>query len=233
MATALARMGFMGDTRTRALERRWRETGAPEDQAAFLLECVRAGALPRGRLELAAFCGNPAARLAVAQASSLSDPATLARVAAQLSPVEKVRLAAALGRHFLPLFEGARPDDDGPRRSLDAAEAWCVAPNSVSVDFLREAGWAAGSSSDDVVLTADPPLHDIAELAQGVADMAQCAATDYEDGVGAGLAEVVRRAALAASETAGSQKVIAPEFSTWVLGLGDPVAARLQARPSP
>lgn len=54
----------MADERLRELERRWRETGAPGDEAAFLLERVRAGTLAREKLELAAWCGHAAALLA-------------------------------------------------------------------------------------------------------------------------------------------------------------------------
>ena len=44
----------MSDQKLRDLERRWKETGSPDDEAAYLLERVRAGELSRERLELAA-----------------------------------------------------------------------------------------------------------------------------------------------------------------------------------
>ncbi|MCO5169279.1 MAG: hypothetical protein M9894_23290 [Planctomycetes bacterium] len=44
----------------RHLERRWRQTGSAEDEAAFLLRRVRAGALSPERLALAAYCGHDA-----------------------------------------------------------------------------------------------------------------------------------------------------------------------------
>ena len=55
----------MGDEELRALERRWRETGAVEDEARWHLARVRAGALPQARLELAAALGVPGARVAL------------------------------------------------------------------------------------------------------------------------------------------------------------------------
>ncbi|MBX3467746.1 MAG: hypothetical protein KF878_12750 [Planctomycetes bacterium] len=55
----------MSDAKLRELERRWRETGAVEDEAAYLLERVRVGDLTRERLELAAYCGHEGARRAV------------------------------------------------------------------------------------------------------------------------------------------------------------------------
>ncbi len=51
----------MSDARLRELERRWKETGSPDDEAAYLLERVRVGDLTRERLELAAYCGHEAA----------------------------------------------------------------------------------------------------------------------------------------------------------------------------
>lgn len=54
----------MSDDRLRALERRWRETGSADDEAALLLERVRLGRLDRGRLELAARWGHEGAMVA-------------------------------------------------------------------------------------------------------------------------------------------------------------------------
>ncbi len=48
----------MSDERLRELERRWRETGFVEDEAAWLRERVRVGDLTQERLELAAFAGH-------------------------------------------------------------------------------------------------------------------------------------------------------------------------------
>jgi hypothetical protein len=69
----------MSDDRLRRTERRWRETGAPEDGRVLLRELSRAGAptarllrarvevgdLAPGRLQLAAFLGDPGAREAL------------------------------------------------------------------------------------------------------------------------------------------------------------------------
>jgi hypothetical protein len=56
----------MSDQRLRDLERRWRETGTVEDEAAYLLERVRAGDLSRERLEIAAYLGHEGAAMALA-----------------------------------------------------------------------------------------------------------------------------------------------------------------------
>lgn len=51
----------MSDCRLRELERRWRETGSVEDEAAYLRERVRVGNLTEEKLELAAYCGHEGA----------------------------------------------------------------------------------------------------------------------------------------------------------------------------
>ena len=55
----------MSDQRLRELERRWRETGSVEDEAAYLRERVRVGDLTQERLELAAYCGHEGAKRSV------------------------------------------------------------------------------------------------------------------------------------------------------------------------
>lgn len=54
----------MSDQRLRELERRWRETGAVANEAAYLRERVRAGDLTPERLAVAACCGHAGARTA-------------------------------------------------------------------------------------------------------------------------------------------------------------------------
>jgi hypothetical protein len=51
----------VADERWRALERRWQQTGAVEDEAALLTERVRAGDLAQARAALAAWLGHEAA----------------------------------------------------------------------------------------------------------------------------------------------------------------------------
>lgn len=54
----------MSDERLRELERRWKETGAAEDETAFLLERVRTGDLAAERVALAAGLGHRASEAA-------------------------------------------------------------------------------------------------------------------------------------------------------------------------
>jgi len=54
----------VSDDAVRALERRFQETGAAEDEAAWISARVRAGELPWARVAVAALCGHEAAKLA-------------------------------------------------------------------------------------------------------------------------------------------------------------------------
>lgn len=54
----------MADSALRELERAWKSSGSVESEAAFLLGQVRAGILAESALELEAYVGVPAARLA-------------------------------------------------------------------------------------------------------------------------------------------------------------------------
>ena len=51
----------MTDSRLQELKRAWEASGSVEDEAAYLRERVRVGDLTQERLELAAYCGHPAA----------------------------------------------------------------------------------------------------------------------------------------------------------------------------
>lgn len=55
----------MSDARLRQLEQRWKETGSAEDEAAYLVERLRHGQIEKSRLQLLAYCGDEAARLAL------------------------------------------------------------------------------------------------------------------------------------------------------------------------
>ncbi|RMG11274.1 MAG: hypothetical protein D6731_15815 [Planctomycetota bacterium] len=64
----------MTDPRLAKLEARWRASGRLDDEAAYLRECVRLGALIRARVELAAFLEHPAAIQVVGSQASRLGP---------------------------------------------------------------------------------------------------------------------------------------------------------------
>ena len=82
----------MSDQKLRELERRWRESGSVEDEAAYLRERVRVGDLTQERLELAAYCGHEGA-LRVTQLSPC-----------QPSPEALTERATAVGKRVVALI---------------------------------------------------------------------------------------------------------------------------------
>lgn len=149
----------MSDEKLRELERRWRETGAAQDEAALLRERVRVGVLPRRQLELAAYLGHPAAQEALGPSVFSEPPAVGWSVGPGLSEEEMarsdfralllgldwwgvpalVRGLCVLARRALPDFEAARPGERRPHAFLEAAERWSGDPSSETLGALKAA----------------------------------------------------------------------------------------------
>jgi hypothetical protein len=137
----------MSDEQLRELERRWRETGAVEDEARFLAERARAGRLSRDKLELAAYLGHRAALSAIERTNPPWDPSSgpswLEEVVRGLRAWSKeagVRAAIAASRTAMKQWE-ARYGEEDPARALDLAEGWLACPCE------RHAGEAAAHAS--------------------------------------------------------------------------------------
>lgn len=64
----------MSDAHLRELERRWRLSGAPDDLLRWREARLRAGVVPRERIELAAWLGDPTALATVGGAASADPP---------------------------------------------------------------------------------------------------------------------------------------------------------------
>lgn len=125
----------MGDTRIEALERRWEETGLPEDEAAYLMARMRAGTLSEERFELALYLGSAGALLAADQLEWKLPPGstTLGSVMDWAKGLGKfgveccVRAGLALGRDFVARDDTKLPSD---REVVAAVEAWVEAPSA-------------------------------------------------------------------------------------------------------
>lgn len=122
----------MSDTKLREAERRWRETGAAEDEGAYLVERVRAGELKRQRLMLAAYCGYRGARLALGDASP-NVPADVKAWTAGVDPEVQGVATLAVGRLAQLLAMKTGKASMGPRTStLRQAVDWA---ESEGADF--------------------------------------------------------------------------------------------------
>jgi len=65
--------------------------------------------------------------------------------------------AAACAEHVLPLFEAVRPDDDRPRRAIEAARAWVR--GELPMMRTREAGGHAMGAARDLRGAARPAAY--------------------------------------------------------------------------
>lgn len=130
----------MADEELRALERRWRTTGALDDGAAFLNAKLRAGLVDEPRLRLAAFVGDPAATLVAG-----CDPAPRHLLTCDRSGLQSyferldewgreaaTRVAVASARSLQRLGLGVGLDRDAVElvgEGIAAAEAWLCTPS--------------------------------------------------------------------------------------------------------
>jgi hypothetical protein len=179
----------VGDEELRIAQRRQARTRSVEDEARHLVERLRSGALRSDRLEVAACCGHPGARLVVGQ-----DPAVdpFERLAAW-SPEVRARTAieavrAAIDRR--ELFELRRDRRDAPDgRVLAAVRA---AAELLEVPGPR-AMHAATAAADAAWFSEDA-------LAEAAHWAAKCAVRSYDEPPDGGRSECERsvRAALGA-----------------------------------
>ncbi len=129
----------MSDSKLRELARRWKQSDAAEDEAVYLLEQVRVGAISRSHLELAAYCGHIGAILAVG-----GERPELARVEILCRFGRSIAVRAAVAAL------SAVPDLSPPTRALyRALRAWCDDPGPPTLESVdRAKGQLADASTD-------------------------------------------------------------------------------------
>lgn len=192
----------MSDERLREAERRWRETGAVEDEARYLLERVRAGDLAPERLELAARCGHRSAARALGRPDGVGPGSLTIELARELErhghPL-LVAASAAIAAQVLPVWTRQFPEDHRPARAIAAARACAPGPTRARALEAREAGLAAGEAGDRVA-SASPWFQE---------DPAACAA------------EAAHRAAACATRDLGQAALAGPDVDSgdhaWIL----------------
>lgn len=194
----------MSDERLRELERRWKETGAVKDEAAFLLERVRAGQLPQERLELAARLGVQAANTALGR--------TATKVVLDEVPVtsaeEAVRMAVAAARVPMPYWLDKHKDTPiaaQAREAIERAEKWALCPcERHSLALL------------DSVVSSMP--HWWARLGELL---------EHPERVSRVISSAIRSSSgLAHAPSSSVIASIQAEFVPWILGYRDPLAER-------
>lgn len=148
----------MSDERLRELERRWKETGSVEDEAAYLVERVRVGNLEREMLELAALCNHPAAtEICGTTVIDTSNPTWLGEAVAKIVNFGETAVIRAIIAAIQPtlvvwdeVLERTTIRSRSPYRALELIESWLLCPSLDLLDSFRETredlGLAAGST---------------------------------------------------------------------------------------
>ena len=139
----------MSDQRLRQLERRWRETGATHDEAAFLLERVRTGQLDQENLALAAYCGNTGAMAAMEEAAP-ERPDGLEEWVRGLARWRfgLARAAETAADLSLPIWAARHPDDSSMQTLVVKLRTWIARPDSVTLVEAQQAAASAYQTLD-------------------------------------------------------------------------------------
>lgn len=156
----------MSDTKLREAERRWKEAGSTESEAAFLLERVRVGNLACERLEVAAYCGQEAARQAVG-AVGASDQLCATAWRLGFEHMKIARWGKSVG------IQIAVSAIRAVMRTLAHGDAETEAT-------LSRAAGESGRASAHVVNESVEPVW-LARLRKAAGDVAQIAETDFPD----------------------------------------------------
>ena len=219
----------MTDQALRELERGWRQSGSPEDEALLLRERLRVGELSARRAELASYLGYPAAR----EAAAVEAPEDFAAWLGGLEAWEgdpRTRAALAIARAVLPLFDAAGLTPEfalRPRRALEALERWIDCPCSACLQQLSEASGRARFTlayhdSTDVSRAASQ-VAVYAGLCTGTARNTRLDTTAH-------YLPVVAKLALEVRPEGTLRSAVQADLAPWALGYRDPVRERLEAR---
>lgn len=115
----------MGDEQLQELERRWRTTGALEDEVEWVAALVRARRVSAADLELAATVGSLAARRLLPAERRWPGDRSVQAMATSLSsaprPVQ-VRALVAMARLVLPVWRRSHPADERLAAAIEACE---------------------------------------------------------------------------------------------------------------
>lgn len=135
---------------TRELERRFRETGAPQDERTWLLERVRTGELAKDRLELAEWLGHPGAQRASWEIASFEvlDSSRLARSRPQT--LEALHSGLGNWHHHFAVGLIALSLIEGP---CSEAFAKCLGKTNLELRLLSS--WLGVAAVDDTLICSE------------------------------------------------------------------------------
>lgn len=123
----------MSDAELRLRERRWGESGAPNDEAAYLRRLLQADELTEEQVFLAARCGHIAAQLLIDNTIEIGCRHELARTLSTYGNSALLVGSLSAGIATLDIAEQALfMNENAPRRGLDYAVICLLAPSDTS-----------------------------------------------------------------------------------------------------
>jgi hypothetical protein len=162
----------MTDKRIRDLERHWKETEAPQAEAAYLMERLRAGHISAETVELAAYCGNRSARAALPEAARAPhdlrewvDGLERWPLAGERAALEACQAAISIALSLAqsgpqPMSLCASEQLFGPSlRAMDATRRWLECPCPTCAQKALEAalavpsGWSGDPCDNAIAVT--------------------------------------------------------------------------------
>lgn len=126
----------MSDEALRELERAWRTSGDPSDEARLVAEALRLGRLVRERVELAAYLRHGAARVALGDGAPAGEHVPWSAWVAAVDDDGRRALVRALVAGVRAWRELADP---GLIAACEVLEGWLQAPGTEHARLLREA----------------------------------------------------------------------------------------------
>lgn len=218
----------MTDDRLRALERTWKETGTVEAEAEFLRERLRAGKVSDDGVRLAAFLGSKAARQALGLPAYVAPNELDARELSTYGREAVSRVCIAASWAVLPYWETVVPENSTPRRAIEEAERFVLAPGDPDEFHVDGTGRAEHFAASDRGLGYESAP----ALAAVAIDYTHAGVLHGNMGT-----EVVTGHSIKATRAGGSSEpsrvigqAIRADVVPWALGLRDPVAERVAAR---
>lgn len=154
----------MSDQRIRELERRWRETGSDDDEAAYLAERMRLGELTRKRVLVCALLGSKACRIVMSdyqETRDFTDPS--GSRADDLTGLRRLK-GGELQRGLQLLTCAVLAQRKRKRADTDPLLPQGVGQVSYRDRALNDAWWAARSPSETSRRALWGPLHDVTRV---------------------------------------------------------------------
>ncbi len=215
------------DERLRDLERRWRNSGSLQAEREYVAAAIRSGRLAEEAAQVLRLIAHPAI---------VDDPPPTWCPSDVISkfPWEPfgrelhIRMCLAAGWLLLPLWTSEHPDDDRPRRSLEAIGRCVLAPSDSTAEFAELIGWSeeegltrgegpfgfsahSANATFSISLLLRAPRSRVPRLSRTI--MIECEETAAD-----------ARAAPLTLTSLG--QTVTRELGTWLLGAGDPIRSR-------